>query len=200
MTEDTHEYILRNGIFSQPRKLVISADRIEYQNKGGAASTIITRETFEDVRYLVEGIRWEMWTVGTQYAIDIKYDNGKILPIRFCQYLWKPRNFEKTYSQISVDIGKHFLMSELNQILDVFYADGFLEMPGLKITADKVIFESPDHEIAWGDLGLKEYYCYFAIFDKKNPSVHKRVTFYEWNAEVLYNTLKTILQDKLQLN
>ncbi len=200
MTTDTHEYILTNGIFSQPRKLIISADQIEYQNKGGAASTIITRETFEDVKYLVEGIRWEMWTVGTQYVIDIKYDNGKILPIRFCQYLWKSKNYGQTYSEISTGIGKHFLLDKINQVLDVFYADGFLEMPGLKMTSDKLIFENPPHEITWDHLALKEYYRYFAIFDKRDPNVHKRVTFYEWYAEVLYSTLKTILKDKLQLN
>ena len=137
MTPNVHEYILTNGIFSQPRKLVVSADQIEYQNKVGGGYTIITRETLEDVRYLVEGIRWEMWTVGTQYAIDIKYDNGKILAIRFCQYLWKPRNYGQTYSEISSAIGKHFLMGKLNQILDIFYADGFLEMPGLQITSHK---------------------------------------------------------------
>ena len=57
-------------------------------------------------------------------------------------------------------------------------------------------FENPDHTMQWKEVGLKEYYQYFAIFDKTNPTIHKRITFDEWNAEVLFNVMKKLINAK----
>jgi hypothetical protein len=63
----------------------------------------------------------------------------------------------------------------------------------LNITMDGVEFEAHDEKILWENVGVKEYYRYFAIFDKLKPEVHRRVTFDEWNAEVLFNVLKRLI-------
>jgi hypothetical protein len=135
--------------------------------------------------------------IGSRFSIDILYNENKVLPIRFAQYFLRKRGYEKVYTEVSALIGRYFLVEKINQALRAFNSGGFLEMPSLKITDENVIFEYPQHEIPWKDLGLKEYFRYFAIFDKKNPNIHRRVTFYEWNAEILYNTIRSIHQEKI---
>lgn len=198
MSAETPHYILRNGVFSAPKKLIVHSEYINWSNNDPTESSAVRVHVgdFEDVKYKVERIQVDMFSVGLRYFIDIQYDGGKILPIRFAQYYWRMRGYENVYSEVSALIWKYFLSYKVNDQLAKLEIQGFLDMDGIKITRDKIIFQDPYREVYWQNIGLKQYYNYFAIFNIKDPNSHKRITFYAWNAEILYHTIRTLMRDK----
>jgi hypothetical protein len=188
-----HEYNLKAGLLSTPEKLIISPANIQY------GSQVVTKDSFKDVRYLAESIIWYEFRVGFRYRIQVKYQNDKVLSIPFSRYFGMNKEYRDYYTKISSHIGEYFLSDKIYDVIDQFQATGRLESPGLIITMDYIQFENPDQFIKWENLGLKEYYNYFGIFDKSKPEVNRRVTFDEWNAEILFNVLKR-LSENLESN
>jgi hypothetical protein len=186
-TSPLHEFELNSSLFATREKLVITPEQIRYNG------ITIDRNTFEDVKYCVESIVWYKFYVGVEYRIDIKFEKNKILSILFSEYPWKNKHYGRVYREISRHLGNYFLLPRVNVMLDSFDHTGSIGFTGLTISQENVSFESPPHVIDWQNLGLKEYFKYFAIFDKTNPNIHKRVTFNEWNAEILFHTLKTLV-------
>jgi hypothetical protein len=182
-----HQYDLKAGIWDSPEKLIITPDEIQY------GSHVVTKQTFEDVKYSAEHIIWYKFSVGYAYRIQIKYDNGKVLTILFSNYFKLNNEYGDYYSNISQQIGDYFLLDKIYDVIEQFQATGRLESPGLSITMDNIQFQYPDEFILWENVGLKEYHRYFAIFDKSKPDVHRRVTFDEWNAEIIFNVLKRLI-------
>ena len=81
------------------------------------------------------------------------------------------------------------LWDELHHQGDVGLAS-YLAVPQLvRIAKKKELFE-------WNDVGIKEYYRYFAIYHKDDPQVHLRVSYNEYETETLWSILKTILKEK----
>jgi hypothetical protein len=196
MNNEIHRYTLRPDLVNKPRELTITPEYIEYKNLRTAASSSLVRiekDSFVDVKYHAEPIVWYKFTVGYSYRIQIKYNIDKVLTIPMASYFWFNSDYGQIYSAISRHIGNYFLIDWINNAFDNFQDKGVLQMPGLIVRQESVSFEYPDHTMEWKVIGLKEYYRYFAIFDKANPNIHKRVTFDEWNAEVLFNVMKRLI-------
>ena len=49
--------------------------------------------------------------------------------------------------------------------------------------------------IAWAKVATKEYYRYFAIYNKDNSDIHSRVAYNEFGTEILWSSIKTILKE-----
>ena len=183
-----HDFELQSSLFAKPQKLIITPEVIQYNG------ITIHHNTFNDVKYSAESIVWYKFYVGVKYSIDIKFEETKVLPIVFSSYHWKNKQYGRFYTEISRYIGKYFLGNIIDAAVHLFHETGILEVTGLNISHDKIEFEFPQHTIAWQNVGLKEYPTYFAIYDKSNPKIHKRATFDEWNAEILFHTLKSLIE------
>jgi hypothetical protein len=194
MDDKTFTYYLRPDLVNKPRKLTITPEYIEYGNEGDLVR--FEKDSFVDVKFCAEQMVWYKFTVGYLYRIQIKYDTDKVLTIPMTSYFWFKKDYGEFYSDISRHIGNYFLLDRIHNALDNFHEKGILQMPGLIVKQDSVSFENADHTMEWKDVGLKEYYRYFAIFDKTNPTIHKRVTFDEWNAELLFNVMKALIASK----
>jgi hypothetical protein len=197
MNNEIHNYTLRPDLLNKARELTITPEFIEYKSLETASSSMVRveKDSFVDVKYRAEAIVWYKFTVGYSYRIQIKYSTDKILTIPMASYFWFNSDYGQIYSDISRHIGNYFLIDRINNAFDNIQHRGVLQMPGLIVREESLSFEYPDHKMEWKDVGLKEYYRYFAIFDKVNPNIHKRITFDEWNAEVLFNVMKRFISE-----
>lgn len=190
MEKTEHSYTLKPGLFSFANKLTITPEYIEFKNANARnAITRIDKASFKDVKYFGNWIVWYKFTIGYSYKIEIKYGDDRVLPIRFVAYIDSDQT-GATYTDISKWIGKYFLSAIVNARLDELHTSGRLELNDLTITNGMVEFNN--HQFPWQEAGLKEYHQYFEVFNKKDPNIHKRISFDEWNSEVLFNVLKTL--------
>jgi hypothetical protein len=178
--------MLQAGFFGEPKKLIITPERISFDG------VMIDQNTFTDVKYVSEHIVWYKFYVGVEFRIDIKYEGSKILSLKFTKHAWKNRRYGQMYSDISNYIGNYFLIQRINERLDQLDRTGDVELLGVKITSGDISL-AKSNTIPLANVGLKEYASYFVIYDKADPNNHKRISFNEWNTELLFNVVKNLI-------
>lgn len=192
-----HEYYVKQSLFDRSRKLTITPEYIEYEDKNqvGNLHTRIAKARFDDVKYAGEWIIWYKLPVGYVHTITILYEQRKVLTIRLAGYFGRKKPYRQIYSDVSRWIGNYFLMEKINQQLAVLQAGDVLRFQELTVANEGVSFKASGHSpvIEWENVELKEYYHYFAVIDKNSPDTHQRFRFDEWRAEVLFNVVKTLV-------
>lgn len=189
-----HEFSFEDGLIGRKRKLVITPEYIDLDG------TRIGQNMFVDVKYLSEHIVWYKFYVGVRFRIEIKSADNHVLVLKFSRYAWKNRHYGHVYTEISRWIGHYFLLGKINRNLECIEEKGMLELCGLLLTRLDVTIDKTSSPINWANMGLQEYPSYFVIFDKNNPAHHKRVTFDEWESEILFNTLKSFTHTEKENN
>lgn len=196
-TPDLHEYYVKQSFFDRSRKLTITPEYIEYENKNQLDDlyTRVEKACFDDVKYDGEWIVWYKFPVGYVHKISILYEQRQVLTIRLAGYFGRRKQYGQLYSDISRWIGNYFLTEKIDQQLEVLQDGGILEFQDVKLTNEGVFFNDsgPLPVIAWQNVQLEEYYHYFAVIDKNSPDTHKRFRFSEWKSEVLFYVVKTLV-------
>lgn len=196
-TSDLHEYHVKRSLFGRSRKLTITPEYIEYEDKDRVDDlyTRIEKACFNDVKYAGEWIVWYKFPVGYVHTISILYEQRQILTIRIAGYFGRKKQYGQIYSDISRWIGNYFLVEKVNQQLAVLQAGDVLRFQELTVANEGVSFKASGHSpvIEWENVKLKEYYHYFAMVDKNSPDTHQRFRFDEWKAEVFFNVVKTLV-------
>lgn len=78
-----------------------------------------------------------------------------------------------------------------------FEAGGSVDLAGVNIAADGILFDEKTDRIPWDFLRTRRYWRYFTVFSDVDQSKYKAFVFVDdWNAEVLYNSLELILKRK----
>jgi hypothetical protein len=187
------EIELRPGLIGRKRKLFITPDYLEYESKdlGDGLLTKIKVDAFCDVKYETHYIVWYKFTVGYSYKIYIKYDYDKVLTIRFANYITGYRKHGEYFTEITKRIGNYFLRHVIKEKFDALQANGSLKLNGVEITRESV--SNKQTTITLSNVALKEYYSYFVIYNTNNPTDHIRISFNEWESELLFNCVKAII-------
>lgn len=196
MENTKHEYALKAGLFDGSRKLIITPDYIEFENNTRPSSSIrIDKASFVDVKYQADWIVWYRFNVGHRYKIDIKYNHDQVLSISFVTHFYNNDTGE-TYTDISKWIGSYFLSHIINNKLEELQANKVFKYNELVINQNTICFGVGEPTLQWAEVGLKEYHKYFVVFKKDEPKIHKRISFEDWNSEVLFNVLKTFIAEE----
>jgi hypothetical protein len=191
-------YELISGFLDRKRKLVLTEKYVEFENKDlkGLEFTRFNKADIVDFKHGMDWIVWYKFIVGQRFSITFKDKNNKELKILFKRHFGFRSNYNQTYSEIVEDIWKYYHQDIVNKYLDMFYNDEELTIRGLKLNRNGIHPVGQNSLLNWDHVDIKEYYRYFAIFDKQNPQVHSRISYNEYETEILWSIVKTVLKDK----
>ena len=192
------EYELKSGPLDRRRKLVLAEDYVEFENKNlkGQEFTKFNKADIVDFKHGMDWIVWYKFTVGRQFSITFKDKKNKELKILFKSYFGFNGHYNQMYAEIVDDIWKYYHQDIVNKYLDKFYNNEELKIRKLKMNQEGIELPGQSSILAWDRIDIKEYYRYFVICDKENPQIHSRVSHNEYETEILWSTIKTILKEK----
>ena len=174
------EYSIRSGFSNQPRKLVLADDYLEWENGTlkGQEFTRLERADIVDFRRGMDWIVWYEFTVGRRFSIAFKDIENNELRIQFSSYFGLHKENTQKFSDITDDIWRLYLSPIVSQHLDHFYDHGEIGIRGVKMNSEGVALPGQRESVPWDKVAIKDYYRYFAIYNKDRPDINHRVS---WN-------------------
>lgn len=189
-----NHYDLASGLLGQRSKLLLTEDYLEFENNGLVVR--MNKEDIEDFKHGVDGIVWYEFTVGRQFSITFRDKKKNELKVVFKNYFGLHNNYSQVYTNMVDTIWKYYHHDIVSLYLDKYDSHGEVKIKGIKINQQGIELGKENLHLLWDQVGIKEYYRYFAIFNKENPQVHVRVSFNEYETEILWSVVNTIVKEK----
>jgi hypothetical protein len=192
------EYKVKTGLLDRPRKLILTNDYIEFENKNlvNDSFTRLLKGDIVDFKRGLERIIWYEFSVGFQYSFSFLDKDNKTLDINFKNYFGLQLNYGQFYSEIINLIWDYYFTDIVNQDIDNIYSHKDIELNNVRIGLDGIEFTDTQETIDWNNLDYKEYFNYFAVHKADNSKIHKTFSFNEWNSERLFSLIRTIKKDR----
>ncbi|HMG94422.1 MAG TPA: hypothetical protein VK589_30390 [Chryseolinea sp.] len=193
------EFIIRTGIFDRKRKLILSEEYLEYEDKDfiGNEFSRFDKCDIQDFKHTRDRIVWYEFSVGQRFTITFKSKQNKEIKISFDSYLGLREVCHNLYSTIVETTWQYYHASIVECFLNRFYNGEELEIQGIKINNTGVILKDHHTWVPWDKLGMSDYERYFVVHHKDNPQLHSRVNSNEYGSETLWSLLRTISKDKV---
>lgn len=198
------EYIIRRGILDNaPRKLILNANYIQFQNKDSVDNPF-TKFKASEIAEFRFGMKWISLDVifGREYFIYIRNTEKKIIKINFSSYFgYKKTEYQNLYREIIFNLEKIYFGKIVDEYLkkyqngenfligDVYFSKEYIK---IKNTG---IFKEQEKNISWKNLRIKEYHSNLTIYSAENPKLINRGYSYleDWNSLVLHSFIKSVL-------
>lgn len=192
------EYLITPGFFDRQRKLVLTEDYLEWENGDlkGREFTRLNKSDIIDFKHGVDPIVWYEFTVGRQFSITFKDKSNKELKILFKTHFGLRSENRQKYAAIITDVWRLYHSTIVDSFLDRFYNRGEIEIQGIKLKTEGIELREKTGMIPWDKVRTKDYYRYFAIYNRDNSDTHSRVSYNEYGTETLWSAIKTILKEK----
>ena len=193
------EYLITSGFLDRPRKLILTEDHLEWENGNlkGKEFTRLNKSDIVDFKHGRDWIVWYEFTVGQKFAITFKDNRNKELKIQFNSHFGLHKENIQKYSDIVDDIWRLYHSNIVDVYLDNFYHKGEIEIQGIKLQNEGVVLRGQQEIIRWDKIGMKDYYRYFALYNKDNPTIHSNVSYNEYGTEALWSVMRTILKEEM---
>lgn len=200
--------IIKRGILdNSPRQLIINPEFIKFETENLRSDliTIFEKHEIKDYQFGIRWIRGIEFTIGREYQILIRNHENKIIKISFKSYYgYKKTELHKLYAHILKEIWSNFFSEIADNFLEKFNRNETFTIGDVIFTKDDLtinisgIFTTDKSRIVWNKVRTKDYSTYFAIYSIENPKDINRGYSYlnDWNTEILYCVVRTILRDK----
>jgi hypothetical protein len=195
------EYLITSGFLDRQRKLILTADYLEWENGdlNGREFSRLKKSNIVDFKHGMHWIVWYKFTVGRQFSITFKDQSNKELKIQFKSFFGLHKENYQKYSDIIDNIWRLYHSDIVDNFLDSFYNNGQTEIQGIKLKKEGIELREQKEMIPWDKVATKDYYKYFAIYHGDNSAIHSRVSYNEYGTETLWSAIRTILKEK-QMN
>jgi hypothetical protein len=194
------EFIVRSTILDRPRLLTINREYFEFDDKErvSEAPTRFLKADIAALRYGVKAIRGYRFRIGRIYCIDVINASGAIIKIRLKSvYRVRRKSLGKKYQEIVGSLFKYYFYDMARDYLSRFEAGQPVELLGVSLDSDGVIFDKKIGLVSWDFLGTKRYWHYYTLFSEEKPENYRAFIFLDdWNAGVLRGLIETILKRK----
>jgi len=201
------EYIIRRGITDNyPRKLILDQNEIKFDSKDLKNDSFITfqKDEIAEYNFGVKFMRYK-FVFGREYVITIRNHENQIIKINFKTYFGRKKDkyhklcneildslWELYFEEIATKYIKKHEFGETIKIGEVI-----ITIDGLTILSTASI--KPKNEfIPWEKVRTRSYTTYFAIYSKDDAiNVNHGYSYLnDWNTNVLYGVVKTLLKKK----
>lgn len=200
-------FVIKRGFSDgHSRELIINDASLKFEDKDTINNpfTIFKSSEIADYRFGIRWIRFEL-TYGREYQIFVRNKDNKTIKISFKSYFGRKRNIlHRLYIDIQDELWSSFFGKMVDGYLekfekeiefsigDVLFNKNFIELNVSGIVNQKRV------RISWEHVRTKNYITYFSIYSAENPAEINRGYSYkeDWNTNVLYSTMRTILRDK----
>jgi hypothetical protein len=192
------EYLITSGFLDRERKLVLTDDYLEWENGDlkGREFTRLNKSDIVDFKHGIDWIVWYKFTVGRQFSITFKDKRNKELKILFNSHFGLHNENNQKYSDIVENVWRLYHSNIVDNFLDRFYNQGEVEIQGIKLKNEGIELTDKIGLVPWNKVTTKDYYRYFAIYNRDNSDIHSRVSYNEYGTETLWSLIKTILKEK----
>jgi len=194
------EFTLRSTILDRPRKLILNPQYIEFddQNKASEPPTRFLIGEIEAFRYGVKAIRGYRFRIGRIYSIDIRDTSGRIIKLRLKSiYRVRVKQLNKKYTAIINSVYQTYFHPLTLTHYEQFQAGRDVEILGVSINKDGVLYDPKVARISWDFVNLKRYWHYYTLYSEEMPDRYRAFTPAEqWNASILRQLIQMILKDK----
>lgn len=188
------EYKIPTGIFGRHRRLVLTAEYVEFESLHGGRSTRFNKNDIIDFKYGTGAIHWYKYVIGKEYAVTLKDAAGRQLKIVLENLFNIHKGFKELYTDIVNDVWTLYHNDLVERIVESFHAKEEVRIQGIKLLPKGVQLRD-DTFLPWDRVGVNEYNTYFTVYDDDNPVVHSRINFNEFGTETLWCTLRTLLKE-----
>lgn len=194
------EFIVRSTILDRPRLLTIDRQYLAFDDteRVSEAPMRFLKGEIAALRYGVKAIRGYKFRIGRIYCIDVMNASGSIIKIRLKSvYRVRRKLLGKKYQEIVSALFKYYFHDMTRDYLCRFEAGQPVELLGVSLKNDGVIFDKRIGLVSWDFLGTKRYWHYYTLFSEEKPANYRAFTFLDdWNAGVLRGLIETILKQK----
>jgi hypothetical protein len=192
------KYILKSSIFDRNRKLILTKDYLEFENKNEISDLFsrINKSDMIDFKHEFEHLFFYKFPIGKRYSITFLDKDSNKLRMGFKEYFWNNLNYNQVYSEIINKIWEYYFTDIVKSYNEKFTNNHPLDFKILKLDQTGIYLNSAKRLITWDILDYKEYTTYFVIFNKDNPNEFQRMSFNEWNSEVIFSLIRTIKNSK----
>lgn len=191
------EYKITSGIIGRQRRLILTADYLEYENidLGGNKFTRFNKNDITDFRYGKGDIVWYKYIIGQEFSVTLRDENDRELRIVLENYFNLHKGYKELYTDIVNDIWTFYHSDVVDRLIDRFHAKQEFMIQGIKILPGGVQLKEESSILPWERVRMNEYNTYFTIYDDDNPVTHSRINFNEYGTETLWCTLRTIAKE-----
>ena len=194
------DFVLRSSIFDRPRKLVLDPLYLEFDDNDLASSTPtkFLKEEIEGIRFGIKWISGYGFYIGRIYCIDIKNNSGKIIKLRLKSiYRIRKDQLADKYVKIANALLRYYFDALALQHIESFQNNQPIEILGVKIDSEGVLFDQKIGKISWNFLGTKRYYTYYTLFSEVDPNKYKAFEYlHHWNTSLLQSVVEAILKKR----
>ena len=192
------EYLITSGLLDRQRKLVLTDDYVEWENGDlkGRGFTRLNKSDIVDFKHGIDWIVWYKFTIGRQFSITFKDKRNKELKILFKTHFGLHKENNQKYADIVDDVWRLYHSNIVDNFLERFYNQGEVEIQGIKLKNEGIELKDKIGLVPWDKVTTKDYYRYFAIYNRDNSDIHLRVSYNEYGTETLWSAIKTILKEK----
>lgn len=187
---EAKEITFKPTIFSKVHKLIIDPEFIEFHKSPDKEPLRFSKLEIDSIRYSIR-----RFSVGTNYFIDIKNAEGKIITYQVQSILnIKYETLKKKYYYVLNSILEYYFIDIIN--LYCKRLDDNLQFSILNIHFNsKGVALKEKYEITWEHLGLKLYGRYLTVFSKDKSGLYQTFDFsLDWNTTVVYNVIRSALK------
>lgn len=204
---DSKEFTIRRGITDNyPRKLILEQNQIRFDSKDLKNNSFITfqKDEIAEYNFGVKLMRYK-FVFGREYVISIRNNDNEIIKINFKTYFGRKKDeYHKLCNEILDSLWgfyfeeiatKYIQKHELGE--DIKIGEVIVTKDGLSILSTATL--KPKNEfIPWEKVRTRSYTTYFAIYSKDDAvNVNRGYSYLnDWNTNVLYGVVKTLLKKK----
>jgi hypothetical protein len=193
------EFTVRSSILDRPRLCVIHPDYLEFddQDRESDAPTRFLRTEIEGLRYGVKAIRGYRFRIGRIYCIDVRDVTGRVIKIRLKSvYRVRLKPLNEKYLAIANALFRLYFHEMTLEYLAQFRDGQEVELLGVNLNSQGVLFDEKIGRISWNFLGTKRYWHYYTLYSEESPNDYRAFVFSDhWNAGVLRGLIETILKE-----
>jgi hypothetical protein len=194
------EFMVRSTILDRPRLLVVDPDYIEFddQDRKSAAPTRFSKKEIQGLRYGVKAIRGYRFRIGRIYCIDVRNVSGQVIKIRLKSvYRVRRKLLGEKYQEITNSLFKYYFHDLTRDYYRQFQDGQPVELLGVSLNSQGVLFDEKAGRISWDFLGTKRYWHYYTLYSEELPDNYRAFVFLDdWNAGVLRGLIELILKEK----
>ena len=198
---ETLELTLKSSIFDRPRKLIIHADYLEFDDndKAGAPPTRFLKKEIEAVRFGIKFIHGYRFYIGRTYIVDIRNKDGKIIKLRLKSlYRVRLKKLDAKYIQVINTLFQYYFDDITRKYIKQWQDLQPCELLGVSIDTEGVLFDEKVGRVSWNFLGTKRYWRYCTLYSETDPHQFKAFEYLtHWNAAVMFSLIETILKHRL---
>lgn len=161
------------------------------------AKTVIPKGKIMSMRFGIKWISGLYFPVGRHFKIELKLDNGAVVPLKFSSYYGiKKKLYTEKFGELINAVWEHLFYPDLVDIANRFKNGETLYINGVEFNKNGLCWDGQEI-LTWDKVKLVRFKTYFAIRHTDNALVNKCFYFLtDWDSFLLQQAIQSIISQR----